>query len=364
MKRLQTCSLSLLACSLALLTACGDANPEAQRATPKTAGLQDQHTYDIKAKTHDADQLLGIGDDISLDNREGLYPNTEGAAQSPHQAPGTPMTPGAPQTAHQAGIRSHGNNGGPRVQALDGAPLIQHAASDATLRQQLIDQYQVPKEWGENVTGVQSRLATDEKVIALTLDACGGPNGSAYDAELIYFLRQQQIPATLFVNSRWIDANYWTFIALSKIPLFEIENHGTAHRPLSINGRDAWGIRGTQNVGEIVDEVLNNHRKIESLTGRAPKFFRAGTAYYDEVGVQVANELGEQVAGYNLLGDAGATFTTDQVYNAMINAKPGSIALLHFNHPDKWTSEGLKKAIPELKRRGFRFVKLEDMPLQ
>lgn len=235
--------------------------------------------------------------------------------------------------------------------------------SDLAYKQQLIKKHQTPQEWGESVTGVKTRLQTDEKIIALTFDACGGTGGSGYDAELIYFLRQQQIPATLFINSRWIDANYWTFLALSKIPLFEIENHGTEHRPLSMNGREAWGIKGTANVGEIVDEVLINHRKIEKLTGRAPKFFRSGTAFYDEVGVRVANDLGEHVAGYNLLGDAGASFTTDQVYNALINAKPGSIALLHMNHPEKWTAEGVKKAIPELKRRGYRFVKLEDMPL-
>lgn len=240
---------------------------------------------------------------------------------------------------------------------------LMNFTSDEDMKQYLINKYQVPKEWGERVTGVKTKLATDEKVIALTLDACGGLNGSQYDAELIYFLRQEQVPATLFINARWIDTNYWTTWALNRIPLFEIENHGTEHRPLSINGNSAWGIKGTEDASQIVDEVLYNHRKIEKVTGRTPRFFRSGTAYYDEVGVKIANEIGEQVVNYNVLGDAGATFTKEQVRDALLNAESGSIVLLHMNKPAGETAEGLKLAIPELKRRGFRFVKLEDYPL-
>lgn len=237
--------------------------------------------------------------------------------------------------------------------------------ADQRLRTYLINKYktQIPRQWGEKVTGVKTVLNTRDKVIALTFDACGGTHGSGYDAELIYFLRQQNVPATLFINSRWIDANYSTFIALSKIPLFEIENHGFQHRPLSVNGKSAWGIRGTRNAGEVVDEVLGNDRKIQQLTGRKPKFFRSGTAYYDEVAVKIVNELWEQAAGFNVLGDAGATYTAQQVKNACLNAGPGSIIICHMNHPEKETFEGLKQVIPELKRRGFRFVKLENYPL-
>ncbi|KFN38774.1 MAG: hypothetical protein JU82_10165, partial [Sulfuricurvum sp. MLSB] len=65
-----------------------------------------------------------------------------------------------------------------------------------------------PTQWGENVTGVTTRFASDKKEIALTLDACGGSaKSSQYDAELIDYLIANKIPATLFINARWIDAN-------------------------------------------------------------------------------------------------------------------------------------------------------------
>jgi peptidoglycan/xylan/chitin deacetylase (PgdA/CDA1 family) len=40
------------------------------------------------------------------------------------------------------------------------------------------------------------------------------------------------VPATLFVNARWIEANPRQFRQLAADPLFEIANHGTEHRPL------------------------------------------------------------------------------------------------------------------------------------
>ncbi|MGM0878381.1 MAG: hypothetical protein ACQEWV_27680 [Bacillota bacterium] len=67
-------------------------------------------------------------------------------------------------------------------------------------------------------------------------------------------------------------------------------------------------IKGTENVNQITEEVLLNHQKIENITGKVPKFFRSGTAYYDEVGVKVANEIGEHVVNINVLEDAGATY--------------------------------------------------------
>jgi peptidoglycan/xylan/chitin deacetylase (PgdA/CDA1 family) len=219
---------------------------------------------------------------------------------------------------------------------------------------------QKPKLWGEKIPGVITRLNTNEKVIALTFDACGGPKGSGYDAELIYYLRQHHIPATLFINARWIDANYGRFMELSKIPQFEIENHGYLHKPLSVSGKSAWGIKGTSSPAEVVDEVYMNKLKIAKLTGRTPKFFRPGTAFFDDVAVKIVYELGQKPLNYDILGDAGATFNRHQVKNALLSAKPGSIVIMHMNHPEGETFEGLKDAIPILQKRGYKFVKVED----
>ena len=205
-----------------------------------------------------------------------------------------------------------------------------------------------------------TRLPTTDRVVALTLDACGGRAGSGYDAELIKTLRRERVPATLFINARWIDANPRRFQQLAADPLFEIANHGTAHRPLSVTGRSVYGIAGTGSVAQVVDEVAANQRLITKLTGNAPAFFRSGTAYYDDVAVRAVNDLGLQVVNFNVLGDAGASYSATQVADAMLSSKPGSIILAHMNRPDGGTAEGINVALPKLSRRNFRFVRLSN----
>jgi peptidoglycan/xylan/chitin deacetylase (PgdA/CDA1 family) len=234
------------------------------------------------------------------------------------------------------------------------------------LKQNIVAEFsrKVPTEWGETVSGVKTELATDDIAIALTLDACGGPKGKGFDAELINYLEREKIPATLFINARWIDANLELFLRLAANPLFEIGNHGLLHKPASVNGRSVYGISGTKDIAELVDEIELNALKIQKMTGKKPKYYRCGTAYYDEVAVAVANRLGYEVIGFNVLGDAGATYSKEQVENALLKAEPGAIVIMHMNHPEGQTAAGAFAALPELKRRGFRFVKLSDYELK
>jgi peptidoglycan/xylan/chitin deacetylase (PgdA/CDA1 family) len=233
-------------------------------------------------------------------------------------------------------------------------------------KQRLIATYknQTPRDWGETVAGIRTHLDTSDKVIALTFDACGGPRGSRYDASIIEFLRAEKVPATLFLSGSWINANPAVFRKLAADPLFEIANHGFAHKPCSVTGKSAYGIKGTASVGELVDEIEMNGKKIQAVTGRKPAFYRPGTAYCDEVAVKVAGELGYQVVNFSVLGDAGATWPREKVLEALLKAEPGAIVIMHMNQPRSQTAAGLKEAVPLLREKGFRFVKLSEYPLK
>lgn len=221
-----------------------------------------------------------------------------------------------------------------------------------------------PQLWAEDVPGVTKRLDAkpEEKVIALTLDACGS-DGDGYDRELIEFLILENIPATLFINRRWIDKNPGVFKFLSGNSLFEIANHGDLHKPASVNGKSVYGIQGTKSVKELYGEIENNARKIFGLTGKRPRYYRSGTAYYDEVAVAFAMSLGQTVVGFSVLGDRGATYSEEEVAHALNQAEDGDIIILHMNHPEKETYEGVRRAVPELKAKGYRFVKLSEYGL-
>lgn len=221
-----------------------------------------------------------------------------------------------------------------------------------------------PTEWGENVTGVKRRFVTDNKEISLTFDACGGDFGNGYDEELITFLRAENVPATLFMNERWILENESLFLELAADPLFQIENHGTSHAPLSVAGGEAWGIPATASTEEALNEIMQNHETVKELTGRDMTLFRSGTAFYDDVAVELANALGYEVVNFDILGDAGATYSSEQVKQALLSAEAGSIALLHMNQPESGTAEGVKQAIPLLKDAGYEFVLLSEIELE
>ncbi|MDD5495773.1 MAG: polysaccharide deacetylase family protein [Candidatus Omnitrophica bacterium] len=252
-------------------------------------------------------------------------------------------------------VGRHGHTLEPSGKATDYERLKKEIVSDFSQSH--------PHEWGETVSGVKTRLDTEERVIALTFDACGS-KGDGYDSALIDYLIRENVPATLFMNARWIDKNPETFKKLAGNDLFEIENHGMEHKPCSVNGKSVYGIDGTKSPAEVVDEIEKNARKIEALTGRRPKYYRSGTAYYDEVAVKIAGTLGYEVVGFSVLGDRGASYSEEEVKNAFLSAGPGSIIIAHMNHPEKDTAEGVMAAIPELKRRGFIFVKLDGYGLK
>lgn len=222
----------------------------------------------------------------------------------------------------------------------------------------------VPTEWGVGVSGVRSTLlepttASGAPRVALTFDACGGSHGSEYDADLIAGLRAAAVPTTLFLNARWIEVNRAVAEELAADPLFLLANHGTAHVPLSVTGRDAYGIHGTASAQAAVDEVWGNHEVLTTLTGQPSRFFRAGTAHYDDVGAQIALELGETPIGFTVNGDGGATFGARTVRHEFASAAAGGIVLAHMNQPHSGTREGALAAVADLRARGVELVHVD-----
>lgn len=171
-------------------------------------------------------------------------------------------------------------------------------------------------------------------------------------------LEREQVPATLFLNSRWIEANPALAGELAANPAFLIGNHGTKHKPLSVTGREAYGIAGTPDASAAAQEVWGNHVILTELCGAPPQWFRSGTAHYDDVAIRIVEALGERVAGFSVNGDGGATFTASQVETETAAAEAGDIVIAHFNQPGSGTADGMAAAIRALKRRGATFVTL------
>ncbi len=216
-------------------------------------------------------------------------------------------------------------------------------------------------DWGEHLPGVTDRVpvAPGQKTLYLTLDACGSPKGKGYDAELIDFLRARGIKATLFMTGMWIKANPEIFAALARDPLFSIQNHGARHRPASVDGKSVYGLQGTASREELRAEVEECALEIERVTGKKPRWYRCGTAYYDSGAIDlITRELGVKIAGFASTLDSGATQPAAEVKRRALAAKPGDILLAHMNHPESETFEGLAPALAILLERGYVFEQL------
>ncbi|MER5883697.1 polysaccharide deacetylase family protein [Streptomyces sp. NPDC001941] len=205
-----------------------------------------------------------------------------------------------------------------------------------------------------------TRLPTHSAGIALTFDACGSVKGKGIDTALVAVLRKLSVPATLFLNARWIRANPQATAELAGDPLFELANHGTAHVPLSVTGHTAYGITGTRSAAEVYDEVVGNQDGMTRFPGRAPRFFRPGTAHCDEVASEIVTALGLRCAGFTVNADEGATAAADTIAGRLAEAPTGAIVLAHMNHPEGSTALGYARALPLLLDRGTRFVRLSQ----
>lgn len=236
-----------------------------------------------------------------------------------------------------------------------------------SLRDSLIEKFRslVPGEFTSSGKGVATKIRTNKKIVALTLDACGGPTGSGYDTALIKFLHDERIPATIFLAGPWIDAHPDIVRELAKDTLFEIENHGLLHRPCSISGKSKYKVKGTADSGEAIDEIELNARKIERLTGRRPLFYRSSTAFAEVGCPAIARSLGQTIVTYSVLsGDAVIGATAEAIDGSIVTGTArGSIIILHMNHPERNTFEALQKSIPTLRHKGYSFVQLQTQYL-
>jgi peptidoglycan/xylan/chitin deacetylase (PgdA/CDA1 family) len=202
--------------------------------------------------------------------------------------------------------------------------------------------------FGEVIT----RLPTNEKVVSLTFDACETRTPSYLDKSILNYLLGEHIPFTIFVSGKFAARNSSELSELSKNELASIENHSLTH-PSHME---------RLNSGGISKEVMDNQNLIERISGRRPVFFRFPAGNCDNRSVKTVEELGYRVVHWTFpSGDPARNVTADKMYQWVLSkVKPGSILIFHINGRGYHTGEALPRIVRELKRLGYRFVKLED----
>lgn len=201
-------------------------------------------------------------------------------------------------------------------------------------------------------------LASDQdRVVALTLDACSG----ACDYKILETLIASSVPATLFLTARWIRSNSDGLrIILDHPDLFAIGNHGAQHVAAVFGTSSIFGVRTAGDFEAITSEVLEGANAIKRMTGREPKWYRGATALYSPSAVPLIQSLGFSIAGFSLNADEGASLPASTVTGRMKRARHGDVIIAHMNQPHRPSGAGVIAGIRALLDEGVRFTKLEN----
>ena len=204
-----------------------------------------------------------------------------------------------------------------------------------------------------------------DKVVALTLDACGG----GFDADLANFLIEHRIQATIFATRRWLRRNPDGLAILkAHADLFDIEDHGANHLPAIIGAeRSVYGLAGVADLKQLKREVSGGADAVRIATGAAPHWYRGATGEYDPEALKTIEAMGYKVAGFSVNADNGATLAKKHIVRRLKKVRSGDIIIAHLNKPASDTGKGMAVGLQLLLDQGFHFVKLngsEVRPLQ
>lgn len=199
---------------------------------------------------------------------------------------------------------------------------------------------------------VVTRLPTNDKVVALTFDACEGWERVSFDRPLLEFLLLRQIPFTLFATGKFVEDNASDIAMLATLDFVDIENHSWDHP----NTMHRFAPQAVE------QQIVRAQESITRATGHAPQFFRFPAGKFNARGLQAAEALGLHVVHWRWAsGDPSESETADRlIERAMTNVAPGDILIFHINGRGLHTAEALPQIIDRLQADGYRFVLVSD----
>jgi peptidoglycan-N-acetylglucosamine deacetylase len=194
--------------------------------------------------------------------------------------------------------------------------------------------------------------ARRDKLVALTID--DGPSGAG-SQELLDLLHQLQVPATLFLIGNHLARGGGDFVARALAAGHQIGNHMAED---SVSAR--LPPETFRNQLRRTDAVLRRAAAPRSL---ALRWFRPGGGWFHPAMLECV-----RAEGYRLVLGSVFPFDTNQPplwflrRFLLANVHPGAIVVLH-DRPDTIaaTLHTLRDVVPELRRRGYRFVSLDQL---
>lgn len=211
------------------------------------------------------------------------------------------------------------------------------------------------------------RSRTD-KTVALTFDADMTADqgeraaaGERFDnPELIAALRQLKVPATLFMTGRWVEEYPIQARSIGRDPLFEIANHSYSHHAFTENCHGLPTMAPTRMRADL-ERAYRVFR--EAGVSDPMPYFRFPGGCYDNRALRRLSASGVTAVQWDVTsGDAFATDPDDVVREVLDGVRPGSVVVMHCTRSAAPVTErAVRKIVPALRARGFRFVKVSEL---
>ena len=208
------------------------------------------------------------------------------------------------------------------------------------------------------------KLSDDVKAVALTFDMCELDTATTgCDMDVISFLREKRIPATLFMGGKWMRTHSQRVKQImTESELFELSNHNWSHgncallSPEGLKAQILW----TQAEYELLREELGRDDLPEAMT-----LFRLPYGRNSERALKIIAELGLRVIQWDVAAEAGDNSNPKRAAkSAKLVAsmtKPGSILLFHANYVPKGTVNLLREVVRTLESQDYVFMKVSDL---
>ncbi|MFE7567570.1 polysaccharide deacetylase family protein [Streptomyces sp. NPDC057539] len=206
------------------------------------------------------------------------------------------------------------------------------------------------------------------KTVALTFDAdmtadqgTRAARGERFDnPSLIALLRRLEVLSTVFMTGRWAEEYPTQAKAIGEDPLFEIANHSYSHHAFTA---DCYGL-------PRVDETKMNEDVQRAFTAfrdagarNVMPYFRFPGGCYDDTALRALAPSKVTAVQWDVVsGDAFATDADAVAQQVLEGVKPGSLVVMHCTRSAApVTEDAVQQIVPELRKQGYRFVKVSEL---
>jgi peptidoglycan-N-acetylglucosamine deacetylase len=198
-----------------------------------------------------------------------------------------------------------------------------------------------------------SGVETQERVVALTFDACATKQqANGFDERIFEILQREKIPVTIFMTGTWAEKHPGAVKRIAAAEWIEIGNHSYSHPRLTL-----------LEPSRLRTQIRYTNRILQERLGRPAMSLRPPAGAWNQAVLRAVNQEDLPLVLWSVVsGDAGGHIPAERIRRIVLEqTKPGSIVIFHINNRGPFTKKALPDIIAGLRAKGFRFVTVSQL---